>query len=406
MSHLRAKGREHLHKHYFQMYNNAMTQEDNFLITNSRPLDVATYLAGVVACALGIRGLPDFATQAAAIGLGMIFLLAHRILFVPAKNDRQLSLYFGLQTAVVAGMLLLRSANSDTFTFLFFLLTIRLSSAFPQRRTWAWVAAFLVIDTTIIFWARGSSFIPVIFFNAAVFFMCVVFGRNLRVIEFARRENALMLEELRAAQRQVQDLAIANERNRLARDLHDSAKQQAFALSAQLDAARSLLQRDPAAADRHLLQAEQLADQLRQELATLILELRPSVLGEQSLADALNIYLTEWSQQTGIETEFHVEAERAIAREMELTLFRICQEALANVSRHSQAGRVAVTLDYRSDPLKLTIQDDGHGFDPEQIREGVGTQSMRERAATLPAGIFTLVSNPGQGTLVTITARC
>ena len=94
MSHLRAKGREHLHKHYFQMYNNAMTQEDNFLITNSRPLDVATYLAGVVACALGIRGLPDFATQAAAIGLGMIFLLAHRILFVPAKNDRQLSLYF------------------------------------------------------------------------------------------------------------------------------------------------------------------------------------------------------------------------------------------------------------------------------------------------------------------------
>jgi signal transduction histidine kinase len=395
-----------LHNSHFRMYNNAMAQENQDLIPTSRLLDIATYLAAIVACALGVSGLPDFISRAAAIGLGIIFLLAHRFLFEPAKNDRQLSFYFSLQTAIIAGMLLLGSRNSDTFTFLFFLLAIRLSTAFPQRKTLAWVAAFLVIDSTIIFWVRGISFIPVIFFNAAVFFMCIAFGLNIRKTEFARQENARMLAELRDAQRQVQELAIANERNRLARDLHDSAKQQAFALSAQLDAARSLLQRDPTAADTHLRQAEQLADQIRQELATLILELRPSVLGEQTLADALDRYLMEWSQQTGIQAEFQVDGERALLRETEQTLFRICQEALANVSRHSQAERVAVTLDFRTDQLKLTVQDYGQGFDAEQMQEGVGTQSMRERAASLPAGSFNLASMPGQGTVVTITARC
>jgi signal transduction histidine kinase len=388
------------------MYNNAMAQENRDLIPTSRLLDIATYLAAIVACALGVRGLPDFLSRATAIGLGIIFLLAHRFLFEPAKNDRQLSLYFALQTVIITGMLLLRSRNSDTFTFLFFLLAIRLSTAYPQRKTLTWVVAFFVIDSSILFWDRGISFAPVTFFNAAVFFMCVAFGLNIRKTEFARLENARMLKELRLAQRQVQDLAIANERNRLARDLHDSAKQQAFALSAQLDATRSLLQHDPAAAEKHLRQAEQLADQIRQELATLILELRPSVLGEQTLADALGRYLMEWSQQTGIDTEFQVEGERAISREMELTLFRICQEALANVSRHSQAKRVAITIDFRTDQLKLTVQDYGRGFDAEQMHEGVGTRSMSERTATLPAGTFTLDSIPGQGTLVTITAKC
>jgi len=388
------------------MYNNAMSQENEYLITSSRVLDIATYLAVIVACALGVRGLPDTTSQIVAIGLGISFLLAHHFLFEPARNERQLTFYFGLQTAIITGMLLLRSTSSDTFTFLFFLLTIRLSIAFPRRKTLAWVTAFFLIDTTIIFWARGVSFIPVIFFNAAVFLLCALFGRTTRKVEFASQENARMLDELRLAQRQVQDLAIANERNRLARDLHDSAKQQAFALSAQLDAARSLLRRDLDAADSHLQQAEQLADQLRQELATLILELRPSVLGDQTLADALQQYLKEWSQQTGIEVEFQVEAERAISREMELTLFRICQEALANISRHSLAKRAEISLDLSTDQLKLVVRDDGQGFDVERMSAGVGTQSMRERAATLPAGTFSLVSNPGQGTLVTITARC
>jgi signal transduction histidine kinase len=402
----RGRSRSRLYRQHFKEYNTGMSREDRLPFRGSRILDIAIYLAAIVACALGVRGLPDLTSQALAIGLGITFLLAHRFLFEPAKNERQLSLYFGLQTAIIAGLLLLRSSTSDTFTFLFFLLAIRVPTAFPQRKTFAWVAAFFMIDSSILLWVRGVSFTPVVFFNAAVFFICIVFGSNMREIELARRENASTLEELRAAQRQIQDLAVAEERNRLARDLHDSAKQQAFALSAQLDAIRSLLERDPLAAEKHLRQAEQLADQLRQELATLILELRPSVLGDQNLRGALDRYIEEWSGQSGIETDFRVEQERPLLRETEQTLFRIAQEALANVSRHSQARHAEVSLDYREDKVILTVKDDGRGFDPAQLHAGVGTQSMRERAGTLPDATFTLESAPDKGTVVTVTTGC
>jgi signal transduction histidine kinase len=353
-----------------------------------------------------LLGLPDLASRAAVVVLCLAFLLIYRLVFQTARNERQLAVYFAAQTAVVAALLLLRSRNSDTFTFLFFLLSIRAAAIFSPRTTLAWVAVFFAVDSLVLGWARGLETVPVILFNAAVFFLCSVFGQALREVESARRENASMLEELRAAQRRVQDLAIAEERNRLARDLHDSAKQQAFALSAQLDAARSLLRRDPAAAAKHLNQAEQLADLLRQELATLILELRPPALGEQSLAGALHRYLAEWSQQSGIAADFQVHGERALRREAEHTLFRLSQEALANVARHSRARRVEVVLDCREAQVKLSVKDDGQGFDPEREQPGVGSQSMRERAAALPNGTLTLDSAPGRGTVVTVTGSC
>jgi signal transduction histidine kinase len=96
--------------------------------------------------------------------------------------------------------------------------------------------------------------------------------------------------------------------------------------------------------------------------------------------------------------------ERPLLAEVEQALFRIAQEALANVARHSQAGSAQVRLDYARDRVSLTIADTGCGFDPDQARPGVGTRSMRERAARLPNGRFRLDSGLGQGTRV--TAEC
>ena len=122
-----------------------------------------------------------------------------------------------------------------------------------------------------------------VLFNAAVFVLTFVFAKSLRETEIARDQNQQLLEELRAAQRQVQDLAVAEERNRLARELHDSVKQQVFATIMQLGAARVLLERDPDAARVHLLEAEQLAQQSGAELSLLIHELRPVALGDKGL---------------------------------------------------------------------------------------------------------------------------
>lgn len=390
------------HCHADRHYNSAMTQSSFVQFRSSRWLDLATYPAIVISCGLGWLGLSGLAARAAVVGLGLAFVLIHRFVFQTARDVRQLAIYSAAQTVVVTALLLLGSGNSDTFTFLFFLLNIRVSAIFSPRATLAWVGLFFAISSLILLWFRGLESVPVLLFNAAVFFLCSVFGQALREVEIARRENAAMLEDLRAAQRQVQDLAIAEERNRLARDLHDSAKQQAFALSAQLDAVRSLIRRDPAAAETHVERAEQLADNLRQELAQLILELRPAVMGDQSLAGALRQYALEWSQQSNIDASVNIEGERALPREVEHTLFRMAQEALANVARHSRAQQAQVRLNCTNHLVTLMIEDNGQGFDPQRRPAGLGTHSLQERANTLPHGHLTLESTPGQGTRVTI----
>jgi NarL family two-component system sensor histidine kinase LiaS len=199
-----------------------------------------------------------------------------------------------------------------------------------------------------------------------------------------------------------QELSVMEERNRLARDLHDSAKQQAFAASAQLGAARALWHQDPAAAEVHLHEAELLVDQVRQELTYLIQELRPPAFKGAGLGTVLRDYALDWGEQNGIPVSVLIRCDRELAVESEQTLFRIAQEALANVARHSQASHVEVVLEYAPSLATLSISDDGRGFDPQNRGGGLGLRSMRERAEML-SGQLTVSSRPGRGTRVTVT---
>lgn len=199
-----------------------------------------------------------------------------------------------------------------------------------------------------------------------------------------------------------QELAIVEERNRLARELHDSAKQQAFAAAAQIGAAKGLLASDPEAAATHIVEAERLINTLRRELSTLILELRPAELANQGLAAALHEYVANWSRQTGIESILRVQSARALPLEIEQTLLRIAQEALANTARHSEASRVDVWLGYETNAVTLVIRDNGMGFDPEAGGPGFGLRSMRDRAQVI-GGSLSIDSTPGHGTQITVT---
>jgi NarL family two-component system sensor histidine kinase LiaS len=198
------------------------------------------------------------------------------------------------------------------------------------------------------------------------------------------------------------ELAVVEERNRLARDLHDSAKQQAFAASAQIAAAKAVIGQDPGAAEKHLAEAETLVNALRKELGVLITELRPAALGDRGLAAALAGYASEWSRQSGISSAVRLQGEHALPLDVEQTLYRITQEALANVARHSGASKVDLWLGYAPDAITLTITDDGGGFEPGQKTGGVGLSSMRERAQAV-GGSLEVTSAPA-GTI--ITARC
>jgi signal transduction histidine kinase len=211
-----------------------------------------------------------------------------------------------------------------------------------------------------------------------------------------------MAERLEHLLDQRQELSVMEERNRLARDLHDSAKQQAFAASAQLGAARALWHQDREAAEAHLQEAEVLVDQVRQELTDLIQELRPPTFKGAGLAAALREYALDWGNQNGIRIATQLGYERELSPESEQTLFRIAQEALANVARHSRSNRVLVSLQYRAHLVCLAIEDIGCGFDSRREQFGVGINSMGERARII-GGCLSIVSAPGVGTTVEVT---
>jgi NarL family two-component system sensor histidine kinase LiaS len=210
-----------------------------------------------------------------------------------------------------------------------------------------------------------------------------------------------MAQQLENLLEKRQAISVMEERNRLARDLHDSAKQQAFAASAQLGAARALWQQDPEAAHAHLAEAVALVDEVRQELTHLIQELRPAALKGTGLAGALRDFALDWANQNGIEADVRVQGERPLPLETEQTLFRIAQEALANVARHSQARKAEISLIYDASSIGLTISDDGQGFDVSKKQSGLGLRSMRERAELLQ-GTLVVVSTLSRGTRVLV----
>lgn len=214
--------------------------------------------------------------------------------------------------------------------------------------------------------------------------------------ELAGRLNR-MAEQLQNLLHTRQELATMEERNRLARDLHDSVKQQVFATAMQVGAARALLTSDPRAAEQHLLEAEQLARQSQAELTSLIRELRPAALQGKGLAQAVQTFATDWSRQRKIPVQVGLQGERALPLEIEQALFRVVQEALANVARHSQATQVQLHIAWNPGDVVLTVEDNGQGFDPqEQSGKGLGLNSMRERIAAL-GGSLEVASRPGSG---------
>lgn len=206
-----------------------------------------------------------------------------------------------------------------------------------------------------------------------------------------------MAAQLQQLLKRKQDLAVSEERNRLARDLHDSAKQEALAASFHLGTALTLFESDPISAQNHLVEADNLIDSVREELTDLIHELRPPSMNGIHFYDVLNEYIIEWAHQSGIRTTLNVEGFRELSLEIKQAIYRIMQESLANVARHSAAQNVEVSLHFGETSITFCVRDDGEGFDTLQQSPGMGLSSMRERAQSM-AGDFSIRSEIGRGT--------
>jgi signal transduction histidine kinase len=206
--------------------------------------------------------------------------------------------------------------------------------------------------------------------------------------------------------RQVHEMAILEERHRLSRELHDSVNQLLYGISLYTEAAtRQLEQGDTVAAQRHLLNIGESAQEALKEMRMLIFELRPSALTQMGLQASLSQRLKAVEEQLGLQPSFKWRVNIPLDSHIEEALYGITQEALNNVVRHAKAHSVTVHLVQSGQTLILKIEDDGTGFTPDQISDsGVGLKTMRERAESLGAQL-NIDSAPGQGTCITVEVK-
>jgi signal transduction histidine kinase/ligand-binding sensor domain-containing protein len=218
------------------------------------------------------------------------------------------------------------------------------------------------------------------------------------------QEIAERIQVEQALRQSEREKAIVDERNRLARELHDSVAQSMYGVTIFAEVASQLLssgQADQVAG--YLGELKDTAMESLAEMRLLIYELRPPVLEEEGLASALQARLEAVESRAGLETEFHLAGERTLGSQVEEALFRIAQEALNNVLKHAQARRVVVSLGQDEDSVTLEIRDDGTGFDPTRARRsgGLGLRGIEERAAEIGARLE-IESAAGSGTTVRI----
>jgi signal transduction histidine kinase len=229
--------------------------------------------------------------------------------------------------------------------------------------------------------------------------------------ESAERKSLIVqLEEtqrsLASAERQA---GILQERQRLAHEIHDTLAQGFTSIIMQLEAADLALTEEEKTVRLRLDQARETARLSLAEARRLVQALRPEPLEGVSLPEAMRRVADRWKHESEVEIDFSVTGNPCLLHpEVEVSLLRLMQEGLANVQRHAQAHRVTITLSYMEDQVALDVQDDGGGFDPENLfkladqnRGGFGLQAMRERVAQF-GGQLVIESAPGQGTTLAI----
>ena len=322
-------------------------------------------------------------------------------------------LYLALQTALVM-VAMLFYFELDFFAILLLPLCGQAVLIFPRRAASIWVIIFVLANIVgqihQFGWPEAISFILLYF--GAMFFVAAFSFLTVQAEE-ARHKSEELLGELQEAHNKLQEyagqteeLAIAKERNRLARELHDSVAQTLYGLTLQSEAAtRKLAAGQTQAAGDYMRDIRQSALQTLQETRLLIFELRPPILENEGLAAALRARLEAVEARSGLETLIQVADIGRLPPQIEVGLYRIAQEALNNALKHAQASQISISLSQDKGKTILEVTDNGLGFDPSVVgtQGGMGLRGMRERAEQLGAKL-SVESATKAGTKVKVEA--
>ncbi|MCX5156180.1 GAF domain-containing sensor histidine kinase [Streptomyces sp. NBC_00291] len=221
------------------------------------------------------------------------------------------------------------------------------------------------------------------------------------LLSLLAQHAAIALTNARLYERS-RELTIAEERSRLAHELHDAVSQKLFSLRLTAQAASALVDRDPARAKGELQQVALLAAEAADELRAAVTELRPAALDEDGLVATLRDHVRVLDRAHTAHVTFTCDGVRALPATQEEAVLRVAQEALHNALRHSGAETVEVTLHRRGAGALLSVRDDGRGFSPPTVRKAgrhLGLVSMRDRASGV-GGRLEVHSEPARGTTI------
>ena len=376
-----------------------MQNQTGIPLINRRTENLTIYVVLLILAAVGLFVLPTVAAKGSAVILLFSFGLLHTFGYRNTQTTRQLMFYFMLQTLLVACLIWVAGV-SDAFNFLFFVLGVQAMLVLPARIGLGWIALFYLLDGISSIAHRGSEGVINLLFNVAVYIFTALFGYALRAAEIARQRNQELLTDLQTAQDKIKDLAVSEERNRLAREIHDGLGHYLTATTMQIQGAKAVLESTGAgmqapAALSALGKAETLLQEALTDVRRSVAALRTTPATNHSLAETLADLARQHRIPEQLDVQFTLAgAPRLLNPQVELTLYRVAQEGLTNIHKHAQASHVTLLLCYEPDQVRLTIGDDGKGAG--EATGGYGLVGLRERVQ-LVGGTVNISSASSQG---------
>lgn len=378
-----------------------MQPQPGFPLINRRTENFAIYGVLLILAAIGLFVVPTGTAKISAMGLLLLFALLHTFGYRAASTPTHSTRYFISQTVVVMALTWL-ARPSDAFNFLYFILGLQAILVLPMPTGLIWTALFYLIDSLSAVVVRGSAGMINLLFNLAAFLFTTLFGYALRVAEIERQRNLQLLADLHAAQDKIKELAVSEERNRLAREIHDGLGHYLTATTMQIQGAKAVLESTGVSAQASIAvgalgKAETLLQEALADVRGSVAALRITPGRSHSLAETLADLAHAQRIPNQLAVQFtQTGTPRNLNPQVELTLHRVAQEGLTNIHKHAHASHVTLLLGYERDQVRLTIGDDGRGTGTDAAAGGYGLIGLRERVQ-LVGGKVNIRSASGQG---------
>ena len=373
-------------------YNCGMEPDYRLEAFSLRSMRVAGFVVIAIMGGVGLFSLKESWAAAAALPLLIGLAILQDLPGRAELAGPRIHLCLAAEVFFIAGLLLL-GPNNAAFGFLLFIPAAQAAVFFPLARALPWILlSFLVLAShSLLAWGRSG--VANIFFNAGGYVFVIGFGYVVRQAELARRQSQSLLLELQAAQQQLQELAVTEERNRLAREMHDSLGHRLTVAVVQLEGAQRLIPTDP---DRAASMIGTMREQLKEALADLRRTVAALRSDELPLQTAVTELAKSFQESTGMQVHLQLPADLpALPNTYRLAMYRAAQEALTNAQRHAAASQVRLEILVEEGCILLTASDDGKGTggpagdgSPAGVwadsgQGGFGLRGLRERAEQL-----------------------